>query len=97
MIDIRKIINAIARSFADGSFDWSFLKGEKGDQGTSAIWNAEAEQLTELEHTTGQATNRTMSQKAITDNIGITMTQAEYDAITQESNVKYIIAENLNQ
>ena len=43
------------------------IKGQQGEQGTSAIWDGNAEILTELEHTTGQATNRTMSQKAITD------------------------------
>lgn len=89
----------------DGTFSNGKLKlnlynirgtqGEQGAQGTSAIWDAEAEVLTELEHTTGQATNRTMSQKAISDNIGITMTQAQYDAITPETNVKYIITEEL--
>ena len=41
--------------------------GVKGEQGTSAIWDGDAEVLTELEHTTGQATNRTMSQKGVTD------------------------------
>ena len=69
--------------------------GEKGERGTSAIWNAEAEILTELEHTTGQATNRTMSQKAISDLLGISMTQAEYDEIEYETGVKYIITEDL--
>ena len=69
--------------------------GLKGSQGTSAIWNAEADVLTELESKTGQATNRTMTQKAITDSIGITLTQAEYDALTPELNVKYIITEEL--
>lgn len=80
------------------ALDLHNLKGERGfqgTQGTSAIWSGDAEVLTELEHTTGQATNRTMSQKSITDNIGITMTQAEYDAITPESNVKYIITEDI--
>ena len=52
------------------------IKGEKGDkgdqgiqgiQGTSAIWDGDAEVLTELEHSLGSATNRTMSQKGIND------------------------------
>lgn len=52
------------------------IKGEKGDkgdqgdqgiQGTSAIWEGDAEVLTELEHTLGNATNRAMSQKGIKD------------------------------
>lgn len=43
--------------------------GGQGPQGTSAIWSGNAEVLTELEHTNGQATNRTMSQKAITDEL----------------------------
>lgn len=59
-------------------FAFHNMKGEKGEdgatgpqgiQGTSAIWNGNAEVLTELEQTTGGATNRTMSQKAITDEI----------------------------
>ena len=65
----------------DGGHTYTFVilngskgdDGEKGDQGiqglqgTSAIWNGNAEVLTELEHTLGNATNRTMSQKGITD------------------------------
>lgn len=54
----------------DTSFTFRVRNGSKGDQGiqgTSAIWNANAEVLTELEHEPGTATNRTMSQNAITE------------------------------
>lgn len=58
------------------------IKGQQGPQGTSAIWDGDAEVLTELEHTTGQATNRTMSQKGITDIIeGID--NVNYEEITE--------------
>ena len=51
-------------------FAFHNLKGEQGIQGTSAIWDADAEILTELEQGTGDAANRTMSQKAITEQLG---------------------------
>lgn len=45
------------------------LKGEKGDQGDSAIWTEEGELLTEIAQSLGDSTVKPMSQKAITDNI----------------------------
>lgn len=63
--------NRITVNLSNGdSFEFIVRNGSKGDpgiQGTSAIWNANAEVLTELEHEPGTATNRTMSQNAITE------------------------------
>lgn len=57
----------------DGTFDGSTLnlnlhniRGRQGKQGTSAIWDGDAEVLTQLEQTFGEHDNRTISQKFIT-------------------------------
>ncbi len=47
--------------------DKAELKGEKGDQGDSAIFTGEGEPWSGLKNATGQSTTEPMTQKAVTD------------------------------
>lgn len=69
-------------------------QGEQGIQGTSAIWNAEAEILTELEQGTGDATNRTMSQKAITEQLNYVISLIPMIDVDEDG--FYVVDENYN-
>lgn len=49
--------------------DKAEIKGEKGDQGDSAIWTGEGEPWSGLKNATGQSTTEPMTQKAVTDEL----------------------------
>ena len=69
-------------------------QGEQGIQGTSAIWDAEAEILTELEQGTGEAANRTMSQKAITEQLNYVVSLIPMIDVDEDG--FYVVDENYN-
>lgn len=74
-------INTITVTDDDGNTKtFSIRNGRTGAQGTSAIWNGEAEVLTELEHTLGDKTNRTMSQHGITEQLVLVDNKLVLDA-----------------